>query len=46
MKRWSTPLGKFTLEAETYVATIDAKVILIDGRELAELMIDYNLASR
>ena len=35
--------GKFTLEAEGYVATIDPKVILIDGRALAELMIDYNL---
>ena len=35
--------GKFSPEAERYVATIDPKVILIDGRALAELMIDYNL---
>ena len=35
--------GKFTADAETYVATIDPKVILIDGRQLAELMIDFNL---
>jgi restriction system protein len=26
-----------------YVETIDPKVILIDGRQLAELMIDHNL---
>lgn len=35
--------GKFTPEAANYVEAIDPKVILIDGRELAELMIDYNL---
>jgi len=35
--------GNFTTEAISYVATIDPKVILIDGRELAELMIDHNL---
>ena len=35
--------GSFTSEAEDYVATIDPKVILIDGRELAELMIDHSL---
>lgn len=35
--------GTFTSEAEGYVATIDPKVILIDGRMLANLMIDHNL---
>ena len=35
--------GNFTSEAEGYVATIDPKVILIDGRMLADLMIDHNL---
>ncbi len=35
--------GTFTSEAAGYVATIDPKVILIDGRMLADLMIDYNL---
>lgn len=35
--------GKFSQDAITYVETIDPKVILIDGRNLSELMIDYNL---
>ena len=35
--------GTFTSEANGYVATIDPKVILIDGRMLADLMIDHNL---
>jgi len=35
--------GTFTSEANSYVATIDPKVILIDGRMLANLMIDHNL---
>lgn len=35
--------GKFSSEAMDYVATIDPKVILIDGRTLVEYMIDYNL---
>ncbi len=33
----------FTKEARDYVAMIDSKIILIDGEELAELMIDYNV---
>lgn len=33
----------FTKEAREYVLMIDSKVILIDGEELAELMIDYNV---
>ena len=37
--------GKFSEEAERYVETIDPKVILIDGRMLAELMIDYGLGT-
>lgn len=35
--------GKFSSEATDYVATIDPKVILIDGRTLAEMMIDHNV---
>jgi len=35
--------GKFSNEAVDYVATIDPKVILIDGRALVEYMIDFNL---
>lgn len=35
--------GSFTKEAEQYVATIDPKVVLIDGNRLVSLMIDYNL---
>lgn len=34
---------KFTQEAKKYAESIDAKVILIDGERLAELMIDYNV---
>jgi len=37
--------GKFSNEAREYVRTIDPKVILIDGRELAEYMIDFNLGT-
>ena len=33
----------FTKEAKDYVATIDPRVILIDGRQLSELMIDHGL---
>jgi restriction system protein len=37
--------GKFSDDARKYVETIDPKVILIDGRSLAELMIDFNLGT-
>ena len=33
----------FTREAVEYAATVDSKVVLIDGRRLAELMIDFDL---
>ena len=33
----------FTSEAEDYVSRIDAKVVLIDGETLAQLMIDHNV---
>jgi restriction system protein len=35
--------SSFTKEAAEYVTTIDAKVILIDGEMLAQLMIDHNI---
>jgi restriction system protein len=35
--------GVFTSEAKEYVGNIDLKVALIDGRQLAEFMIDFNL---
>lgn len=35
--------GKYSNDALDYVATIDPKVILIDGRKLVEYMIDFNL---
>jgi len=35
--------GKFSNDALDYVATIDPKVVLIDGRTLVEYMIDFNL---
>jgi restriction system protein len=37
--------SKFTENALEYVRTIDPKVILIDGKNLAEYMIDYNLGT-
>ena len=33
----------FSAEAEDYVSRIDAKVVLVDGETLAQLMIDYNV---
>src|SRR5260370_40689497 len=35
--------GLFSTDAREYVKNIDAKVVLIDGRQLAELMIDFNV---
>ncbi len=37
--------SKFSDDAKNYVETIDPKVVLIDGRMLAELMIDYGLGT-
>lgn len=37
--------GKFSVEAHEYVRNIDPKVILIEGRDLAEYMIDFNLGT-
>ena len=37
--------GKFSEEAHDYVKSIDPKVILIDGRGLANYMIDFNLGT-
>ncbi len=37
--------SKFSDDARHYVETIDPKVILIDGRMLAELMIDHGLGT-
>ncbi len=33
----------FSNEAKSYVNNIDSKVVLIDGRRLADLMIDYDV---
>jgi restriction system protein len=35
--------SSFTREAEDYARNIDSKVILIDGKRLAEFMIDFNV---
>lgn len=37
--------GRFSDDAIKYVESIDPKVILIDGRTLCELMIDYDLGT-
>lgn len=37
--------GRFSDDAIKYVESIDPKVILIDGRTLSELMIDYGLGT-
>ena len=33
----------FTKEAEDYVAKIESKIVVIDGEQLAQLMIDHNV---
>ena len=33
----------FSREAYDYVSRIDTKIVLIDGEELAQLMIDHNI---
>ena len=33
----------FTREARDYVTSIDSKIVLIDGHQLAQFMIDYNV---
>ena len=33
----------FTSNAKNYVSKIDSKIVLIDGEELAQLMIDHNI---
>lgn len=35
--------SRFTKNAQDYVGLIDSKIVLIDGDELASLMLDYNL---
>jgi restriction system protein len=35
--------GAFTADATAYVEHIDPKVVLIDGRRLSELMIDFEV---
>jgi restriction system protein len=35
--------SSFSKEAEAYVSSIDARIVLIDGNRLAELMIDYDV---
>ncbi len=35
--------SRFSKEAKEYVGTIDTKIVLIDGDELAKLMIDFNI---
>lgn len=35
--------SSFTREAEEYVGRIDSKIVLIDGEQLAQLMIDHNV---
>ncbi len=35
--------SRFTDEAHSYVSTIGSKIVLIDGEQLAQLMIDHNV---
>ncbi len=37
--------SRFSREAIEYVGTIDSRVILIDGYELAKLMIEFNIGA-
>jgi len=34
---------RFSQEAREYVKMIDSKIVLIDGEELARLMVDFNV---
>ncbi len=38
-----TVTGAFSAEAASYVEQIEPKVVLIDGRRLAELMVDFEV---
>jgi len=35
--------SRFTREAKEYVAKIDRQIVLIDGKQLVDLMIEYKL---
>jgi restriction system protein len=35
--------GRFSNDARSYVSGIEKRIVLIDGQELAELMIDHNV---
>jgi len=35
--------SNFTRDAKEYVDTIDSKIVLIDGKQLAEYMIDHDI---
>jgi restriction system protein len=35
--------GNFTKEAKEYTQKIDSKIVLIDGKQLTEYMIDKNI---
>lgn len=35
--------GSFSKEAQEYISKIDTKIVLIDGKQLVELMIDHNV---
>jgi restriction system protein len=35
--------GSFSKEAQEYISKIDTKIVLIDGKQLVELMLDYNV---
>jgi restriction system protein len=37
--------GSFSADAREYVAHIDPKVVLIDGKQLSELMIDFEVGT-
>ncbi len=36
--------SSFTAEARDYVKNIPTRIVLVDGKTLAELMIDHNVA--
>jgi hypothetical protein len=35
--------GSFSKEAQEFISKIDTKIVLIDGKELVELMLDHNV---
>jgi len=43
VRGYSSPLSRFSKEAKDYSERTEKKVVLIDGEQLAQLMIDWGV---